>query len=556
MPKDFGGDKAKGKAVLHVIALAVITLACLVPFINKAFNMDDPLFLWAARHIQKNPFDFYGFRANWVGFETPFSAIQLNPPLASYYIAIAAWFAGWSERALHTAFLVPALAAAIGSYFTARELCGRPLAAALAGIITPAFLVSATSIMCDVMMTAFWVWAVFLWIKGVRTRSAFNITGAAFLVAAASLAKYSGLSLIPLLLVYSLIKKDGRRWAKFLIIPVVFIAGYELLSYSMYGKGLLLSASAYESMKGLKPDVSKIATGLAFLGGCFITALFFFLFLWRKGLLVAGALIAVAFAGLFIYAPGNLPISLKNWPLAIQYYVFSVAGLAILFAAVSDIWRSKDAGALLLFLWITGIFVFAAIVNYNINARSVLPVFPAIGIAIARLAGAARPKKSVWAWALPIVPSLFIALWVARADYVWANTERNLAGEICHSYNGQPGTLWFAGHWGFQYYMQKCGGRPVDSRRLNFAPGDMVIIPDYYVNDSAMPDPRRAGFAKFSRIGQTSIRSGGILSIMNRNTGAGFYSDDWGSLPFVIGPVPYERYFIVNVTRPVNVERE
>lgn len=57
-----------------------ITAFLLVPFANKAFNIDDPLFIWSARHIQKNPLDFYGFSANWYGTEMPMSDITQNPP--------------------------------------------------------------------------------------------------------------------------------------------------------------------------------------------------------------------------------------------------------------------------------------------------------------------------------------------------------------------------------------------------------------------------------------------------------------------------------------------
>jgi hypothetical protein len=39
--------------------LAVVVL--LAPFLAKPFNMDDPLFIWAARQIQAHPLNPYGF---------------------------------------------------------------------------------------------------------------------------------------------------------------------------------------------------------------------------------------------------------------------------------------------------------------------------------------------------------------------------------------------------------------------------------------------------------------------------------------------------------------
>ncbi len=46
-----------------------------------------------------------------------------NPPLASYYLALAAGIFGWSEIALHFAFLLPALAVILGTHRLARHFC-------------------------------------------------------------------------------------------------------------------------------------------------------------------------------------------------------------------------------------------------------------------------------------------------------------------------------------------------------------------------------------------------------------------------------------------------
>ena len=55
--------------------IAGVTFGLLLPFVTKAFHIDDTLFLWIARHIQTDPLDFYGFRANWYGYAMPMSAI-------------------------------------------------------------------------------------------------------------------------------------------------------------------------------------------------------------------------------------------------------------------------------------------------------------------------------------------------------------------------------------------------------------------------------------------------------------------------------------------------
>src|ERR1700735_1756080 len=117
-------------AALAAWLLTAVTLACLVPFLGKAFHTDDPLFIWTARHIQSHPFDFYGFNVYWSYLEQPMSREMQNPPLTAYYLAGVGTVFGWSERALHFGFLFPALALVLGTYCLARRFCAHPFAAA------------------------------------------------------------------------------------------------------------------------------------------------------------------------------------------------------------------------------------------------------------------------------------------------------------------------------------------------------------------------------------------------------------------------------------------
>jgi len=52
---------------LPLLILVSVTIISLVPFASKAFNIDEPLFIWVAKHIQSRPLDFYGFKINWYG---------------------------------------------------------------------------------------------------------------------------------------------------------------------------------------------------------------------------------------------------------------------------------------------------------------------------------------------------------------------------------------------------------------------------------------------------------------------------------------------------------
>ena len=89
------------------ITISFILLCCLLPFANKAFHIDDPLFLWTAKQIINNPSGFYDFTVNWYDYSMPMHKVMKNPPLVSYYIAVISKIFGFNEVAMHLFFYVP-----------------------------------------------------------------------------------------------------------------------------------------------------------------------------------------------------------------------------------------------------------------------------------------------------------------------------------------------------------------------------------------------------------------------------------------------------------------
>ena len=54
----------KNSATRDVFFVTIAVVAVLAPFLNKAFHIDDPLFLWMAQQIAHHPGDPYGFAVN------------------------------------------------------------------------------------------------------------------------------------------------------------------------------------------------------------------------------------------------------------------------------------------------------------------------------------------------------------------------------------------------------------------------------------------------------------------------------------------------------------
>jgi len=541
-------------AILIVVAVPVL---CLLPFAGKAFVVDDPLFIWCGRQILNHPLDFFGFSANWRYQEEPMYRINQNPPGAAYYATPFLALFGENGTALHIAFIFPAIAASLGTYTLANRLCRRPVAAALCAVLTPGFLVCGSSTMCDTLMLAFYVWAVALWIRGLERNEYTTLAIASALIACSALTKYFGMTLIPLLLVYSLVRLREAGWGgvparpwwwvMLLGIPVIIMAAYELYTYRLYGEGMIGYAIKYgrsfapeQALQQSQVMLTKLLSGLTFTGGCFITSPFFALFFWsRRAWAVAAA--GVVFAIGIVVASHYASSPQIPWLMLAQWVLFALGGVFVFGLAVSDLRRQPSAASLLLLLWVAGTFVFSTYVNWAVNARTVLPMAPAVGILIARrmdLEG--WPQVGTVRVVGPLIAATCVSLCALWGDFTWANSARNAVRMTQAVLSATPRNVYFLGHWGFQYYMEEAGAKHVDYRRTRLDPGDVLVVAK---NNCASENVPRSWA---NHVFTLTLPASRWVSSMQRGM-SGFYSDFWGPLPFLLGSATQEPYHVYRV---------
>src|SRR5262245_50403069 len=156
-----------------------VTVVVLTSFLFKAVHLDDPVYLWMAEQIQHHPGDFFGFWINWHGTRAPVYLVNKNPPLVSYYFALARVFGARAEWAFHLAAIPIALFTVGSVYGLSRRLCRSPFAAAALALATPAFVVSATTLMTDVLTVGWWCLALWLWLVGLDERRPLALAAAA-----------------------------------------------------------------------------------------------------------------------------------------------------------------------------------------------------------------------------------------------------------------------------------------------------------------------------------------------------------------------------------------
>jgi len=161
---------------------------------------------------------------------------------------------------------------------------------------------------------------------------------------------------------------------------------------------------------------------------------------------------------------------------------------------------------------------------------------PAVMILLLRRFNTSEASNGRTLW-WPLLPAALVSLLVTTADYKVANTARLASSYFQNRFRTEPGTVWFEGHWGFQYYMEQWRAKPVDQNGRGIVSGNLVIIPVNNTNIRllAAGRPGQVNFPQF------------LLATMSPETGAGFYSSRFGPLPWVFARIPPERYLVFRV---------
>ena len=549
--------RARGRDLLMA---AVITVAALVPFLNKPFHIDDPLFLWTAQRVRVKPTDFYGFQLNWYGFEQQMFEVTKNPPGVSFYLAATSLLLGLGEVGVHLALLVPALGLVIGTYLVAERYTKRPLLAALATVATPAWLVSATTAMCDISMLCLWMWAVHFWLQALDTGRIGQFLAAGALVAAAALTKYFAITLVPLL---ALVALRRRRYpyecALALLLPVLALVLFDVYTTMKYDHGMVQDVVSYSDEIQQAYDVSRLTQlllGISFLGGSTVT---FVLFLprignWRGWLSAVGATTLLAAVCIRNGEFAGLPVNTENgreWGVLLHTLLFLLAAVQAIALVGLELWRRRDEGTFLLVPWIVGTWIFAAFLNWSVNVRTLLPLVPALAIVLGRCidqSAETRSDAAASAWwsrrswlfdAVPLVLAFGVSLAVAWGDYQYAVAQRALSEQARQLFAGVEGQKYYQGHWGFQYYLEQMrdlGAMPLKVSSEFVFRRDRMVAPsnntNIYLRASKLVTERE----------QRSVPVPSWVVTNAETLGAGFYFGRLGNpFPFRVVQAPDEQ---------------
>ena len=150
-----------------------------------------------------------------------------------------------------------------------------------------------------------------------------------------------------------------------------------------------------------------------------------------------------------------------------------------------------------------------------------------------------------------VVPAALVALAVTWADYRWANEVRAVVTRMEREVIALGHPTHFFGHWGFQYYLEEAGARPLDFLRDRARPGDYLLVPR---NNYLTPGEIDASAA--SLVGEYTHSGPGWVQTVSPSCAAGFYNSEIGPMPYSFGRGDPDLYRVYRADKKMNFRAE
>lgn len=535
-------------------ALVVLMLLLQLPFLSVAFRVDEPNIIALARQIDREPRDPYGFEINWTGTTKPAHEVLANPPVYPAWLALWARLFGWSETSLHASNIPFAVLALVSFMVLARRVGAPPILAGVLLLGSPAFLLATHVVMPDLAMLSCFLVA----ISGSMSFLAHGRRGwlaVVFVVAfLAPLMKYNGILLAPVLLVLWLFSGRRRELLVIAAAPAISFALWMVLSWQIYGTPHFLA------LRGLEggPRSYVVSGVVSVLGlGVIPVALAFTKIQdssaftdWRGSLAV---FILTALLGFLAFGYPVRPALLFGISVAI-----SIHFLILVLLQIGPAMRRQDGITVLLVFWILLVLAFQFKLIFT-SVRYLLPLLPAVVLLLLRV----RPsesKYSVLFRALAVI-SVVLSLSVAIGDAAIANVYRRFVRGNEMRLRAGSGRLYFAGHWGFQFYAESIGAVQIESwPEPLYQEGDKVVVARNPFPSILVPDDRRVSWT------HTDIDERMLWPVrtIDCESAANFYGNRIGpcrfqgtaSIPFGLNFGPVERFSIFEAVKKVPPAKE
>ena len=515
----------------------LIALLCLAPYWNKAFTIDDTVFMKMAQQALHHPLRPYGFHTCWFG-RGGAQALTVAPPVypvIAYLLIPAVWLgsAEWAVHLIQFAILAMGLLATVRLALRLGLDRSEAMLASILVVVTPVALVLASTAMPDVPAMAIGALAIERFLAWTKEGKPSQGVAAAMLLALGPLTRPH---LLLLLGVAALCVRDDvrvwdlrgwfripRRWAPILAGALLYCGGVWLTR---------------------EPSTGGVgATGLAFRTS----------FDWREFYLkalsmgVQWTLVTPLVAGWIWFHGRETRRWLLRAPLAIAlmpvgyavhgrrgaaYSVLLALTLCTLAEMLADSFQRRDHRQLMLSAW--ALLPVPILLYSQFAGKYLVAIAPAIAILlVARLGTGWKARWPVWGLAAVL---LVEGVTMLNADARFAEMGRTAAVRFIAPLVSRGEHVWVASQWGFLWYGERAGAQCLDvDLPARPKPGDYVALGHLEWGFDFLQDYRAQLLDKIT------YREPGIR-LMNANDDAGFYLHHWGALPWAWGSGELNRY--------------
>ncbi len=520
--------------------LAVITVLALLPFVNKPFHIDDPLWqdfgklFFNVDSFYTTPYYMFGNRYETI-IDSP------HPTVVPFINFLIFNFSDDPpEYAFHLVFLPFAVLSAAFTYCLALRFRVAPMLPALALLFSPPFFILATSLMTDVILYAFLTGSLLFYIRAVDGGDLKYLAAAVVMFSLAIATGFQALTFYAAFFLYFWIQ-NPRRFGYFFamgiaVVPMILWYGYH---YRLIGKFpdplhlIVLDALS----KKVQPLYFLSQFALAYVVPIGFVCAWLKPKYW-KAFLISGVLAwaLFKFAGHGVFADYTLTQKGVFWLGGCFTFFILWTGATRLYEGFrsDQSEQARDSR----FLWSFVFIFFIVVLGFTPFATSRY-FFPIMGMVyILLLSQTANLRRPVVMATLALAAVASLA--TAKADYNFAAFCKQFPKEVAQRVTAKD-RVWFVGEWGFRAYMAKAG-YPQLMREGTVKAGEFIVEPTIISRlwVDWLDFPRRLKK-------RLVIRTGDAINIFNYEAHAGFWGQHWGMLPFWPGNKPQETVRIFEV---------
>jgi hypothetical protein len=490
---------------LRRAVLTILLIASAYTLLNaaKPLQVDDTAYYYYASQLACRPLDPYGFQILWYEEPEPANHV-LAPPLLPYWWSLAIRLFG-ERPILWKLWLWPfALLFAGSLYALGRRFApGLEVKLVVLTVFSPAFL-PGFNLMLDVPALALSLCALVLFLHAVDTRSAGLATVAGLVAGLACQTKYTAFLAPVAMILYAVLFRRLRLALLAVALAVVVFASWECLVAHWYGEShflhhlrdsqgnflnkLLLAAPLLSTLGGV-----AAATGL--LGAVALRA-------QRRTLLVLAGVVLLPYLVLATVPERYFRFAGHLGPLPLRFTagdtLFRACGVFVCVAIGAALarlcrlrrwaagiapWRSRPKDAFLL-LWlaleVAGYFAMSPFPA----SRRVMGITVVATLIVGRLAS--RTCRRVGQQRLltgVVAAGVLLGLSFSMLDLREAFAQQSAAEQASAKARlAGATTIWYIGHWGFQYYAERAGMQPAVAGRSLLRQGDWLAVPDPHID--------------------------------------------------------------------------